>query len=328
MAYTLVTGGSGFMGQHLVRQLQARGDTVGVIDLQLPVERVPGVEYHQISILDRAQLRYLFPGTEHLYHLAANSHLWANSEKAYTEPNVEGTRVVMETAIEYGVRRIVHTSTESILAPYREPQRAPINENTPLPAFHQMPGPYTRSKWEAERYVRKLCEAGHPINIVYPTTPLGPGDYQYTAPTRMIRGYLRGTPAYYETTLNYIDVRDLAQGMVRTLERSQPGERFILGHKNVNMSTLLRKLQEVSGKKMPRRRVPYLLANLAGRVSSFLAGTLYSRPPQAPLEGVRISRYGLRFDSSKAEQQLGLQCRPIRESLSDAFTWLQREGQL
>jgi dihydroflavonol-4-reductase len=145
----------------------------------------------------------------------------------------------------------------------------------------------------------------------------------------MLLDFVNGrVPAYLETAFNMIDVRDAALGHLLAAERGRPGRRYILGGENLTMTALLALLEELSGRTMPRRRVPYWVAYAYSAAEEFLADRVTGRPPRAPLTGVRLARRPMHFDTSRAHSELGLQPRPLRQSLADAFAWFRREGLL
>src|SRR5262245_10022602 len=194
VAFNLVTGGSGFIGRHLVEQLIARGERVRVLDLR-PLEPAPaGVEQVTGSITDPAAVARAVAGCERVFHLAANPNLWAADPKTFDAVNHQGTRRVLEAAQKAGVQRFVYASTESILKSYRAPKssvRALIDETVVL-SLDDMPGPYCRSKFLAEQAAREAARGGLPLVIVNPTMPIGPGDHLLTPPSKMILGFLNG----------------------------------------------------------------------------------------------------------------------------------------
>jgi len=327
---SLVTGGCGFIGRHLVEQLAARGERVRVLDLH-PLDSPPaGVEQVVGSITDPATVARAIDGCEQVFHLAANPNLWAVDPEIFDRVNHQGTRRMLEGAQKAGVRRFLYTSTESILKSYRAPKqsaRALIDENVQL-TVDDMPGPYCRSKFLAEQAAREAAAGGLPVVIVNPTMPIGPGDYLLTPPSKMILGFLNGeTPAYLDCEFNLVDARDIAAGQILAAEKGRVGERYILGHVNLSLGDLLAELQRLTGLSMPRTRVPYALA-LASAVVSEGLSSITKKPPLAPLTGVRLARTSMAFDSSKARDDLGWSCRPLQESLRDAIRWMSGRGLL
>ncbi|MEE8294602.1 MAG: NAD-dependent epimerase/dehydratase family protein, partial [Sphingomonadales bacterium] len=258
----LVTGGAGFIGRHLVALLVKKGCRVTVLDPGAIQNMFPkGVNVIKGSILDDKALAEAFIGVDVVFHLAALSHLWARDKKQFERINVEGTAAVLKAAKAAGVGKIVVTSTETVLRSWANNNPFPITEQEPTPDVEDMAGPYTRSKLKAANLVRAASSGGLPVVQVFPTVPVGPGDFGLTAPTKMILDFVTGkTPAYFNALLNFVAVEDVAQGHYLAAERGMPGEEFILGGENHTMSRFLEMLEDVSKVKMPKRKVPYQLA--------------------------------------------------------------------
>ena len=191
-----------------------------------------------------------------------------------------------------------------------------------------MPGPYCRSKYLAEAAAKEAASEGLPVVIVNPTLPIGPGDDRMTPPTRMLRDFLNGQhPAYLEFCMNMVDVRDVARGHWLAALHGKVGERYILGGHNLAMSRLLERLHGLTGRRMPKRQIPYSLALGVAHVSEWWAA-LTGKPPEATVTGVRIAASPMRFDNTKARQDLGFSVRPLEDSLIDAIAWLGENGHL
>jgi dihydroflavonol-4-reductase len=318
----LVTGGSGFIGGHLVRLLVERGERVRVLDIAAAEGLPAKVEVVHGSILDAAALDRALSGVDRLYHLAANPNLWNRDRAVFGRINYQGTRQVLAAAARSRVTRIVYTSTESILkscrVSTRDSRRAGLADETVSLHLADMPGPYCRSKYLAEQEALAAASNGLPVVVVNPTMPIGPGDVHLTPPSRMLLGFLNGsTPAYLDCAFNLVDVRDAALGHVLAAERGQTGERYILGGRNIRMEALLQLMSEVTGLTMARWRVPYGVAVVVAVIEEGIAA-LTGRPPAAPLTGVRLARTPSVFDCSKAIDRLGLPQTPLRTSLVDA----------
>ena len=317
---SLVTGGGGFIGSHLVRQLVENGETVRV--LELPDVPLPsGVEVVRGSICDPYSVRKAFKGVQRVYHLAANPNLWARNKNDFNLINYEGTRTIFSESARHDIEVIVHTSTESISS-----MKNPGNVSAKY-RLASMPGPYCRSKYMAELEAVKVSKNGLPVVIVAPTLPVGPGDLSLTPPTRMILDFLNTkTPAYLNCGFNMADVRDIARGHILAADHGRIGERYMLGNENLMLEDLLRWIEEITGLGMPKIPIPYWFAFMTGLVSEFVADYITHNPPRAPLTGVRLAHHPMFFDSNKAVSELGLPQNSVRQALADEIEWLLNNG--
>src|SRR6185437_2597906 len=231
-----VTDGAGFIGNHLVTRLLERGVSVRVLERpgalveHLPLDRI---ELVYADIRDRAAVERAVKGCEEVYHLAANPHLWVQQRGQFRHINYLGAVNVIEAALTAGVRRVLHTSTESILT--RARQIEAITEGQQI-HYEDVIGPYCRSKYLAERHALRRGRAGAPVIVVNPTLPVGPGDLGRTPPTQMMLDFCKGKRReYLDADLNLIDVRDVAEGMIRAMQHGQPGRRYLLGNENLSI---------------------------------------------------------------------------------------------
>ncbi len=318
----LVTGGAGFIGSHLVRLLVNQGRKVRVLDRpdvavsHLPLDRIDLV---YADIRDRQAVAKAVSGCGEVYHLAANPNLWTYPRGHFRQVNYLGTIHVLDAALEAGAKKILHTSTESILT--RARQTGAITEEQHI-GMEDVIGPYCRSKFLAERYAFRLAKAGAPVVVVNPTLPIGPGDLGRSPPTQMMLDFCRGRRReYLDAELNLIDVRDVAEGMIRAMDRGRPGRRYLLGHENLTIREIFAHLARLTGLPEPSRRVPYPLALAAAYVSEFLADTFTHRIPAATVTGVKLTRRRMHFDPSRSLTDLGLKPRPVSTSLADAVAW-------
>jgi dihydroflavonol-4-reductase len=322
VAPILVTGGAGFIGSHLVRLLVNQGQKVRVLDRpgaavsHLPLGRIDLV---YADIRDRQVVVKAVSGCGEVYHLAANPNLWTYPRGQFRQVNYLGTIHVLDAALEAGATKILHTSTESILT--RARQTGAITEEQHI-GKEDVIGPYCRSKFLAERYAFRLAKAGAPVVVVNPTLPIGPGDLGRSPPTQMMLDFCRGgRREYMDAELNLIDVRDVAEGMIRAMERGRPGRRYLLGHENLTIREIFAHLARLTGLPEPSRRVPYPVALAAAYVSEFLADTFTHRIPAATVTGVKLTRRRMHFDPSRSLADLGLKPRPVSISLADAVAW-------
>ena len=327
-ALTVVTGGAGFIGSHLVENLVKRGERVRVVERPgADAAHLPeGVEVVRADIRDREAVAEALRGSRRVYHLAANPNLWVRDRDEFDAVNHRGTVNVLDAALDAGAERVLHTSTESILT--RARQTGPIGEDVRV-TIDDAVGPYCRSKLRAEDEARARAGAGKPVVIANPTMPVGPGDRGLSPPSRLIRDFCLGRlPARMDCTLNLIDVRDVAEGLVRTMERGMPGRRYLLGGENLTLVGLLGILSELTGVPVPRWRVPYPVGLAVAWISELWADRVTGLTPRATVTGVRLTRRTMHFDASRSLAELGLTPRPARQSLADAVGWLRQTGQI
>jgi len=327
-----VTGASGFIGANLVHELVARRHQVRALlrpgsDLRglgdAPYERVEG------DVSEVAKLREAVQGCDWVFHVAASYHLWLRDYRPMYAANVEGTRNVIEAAASAGCLRVVYTSTVGCIGlPQPSGGRVfPSDEATPV-AEGQMQNHYKRSKWQAEQVATQLARDGLPVIIVNPSAPVGPRDTKPTPTGQVIVDFLnRRMPAYLDTGLNWVHVRDVAIGHILAAQKGCIGERYILGHAEGNwtMKQAFAVLEEVTGIRAPRLQIPYAVALGAAYANEALSA-LTGRPPKAPLAGVRMARHKMYFNPDKAIRDLGLPQTPPRQALADAAEWFRRNG--
>lgn len=322
-----VTGGSGFIGANLVHELLARGHEVRAL-LRPNSDRrgLAGAQFEEVpgDVSDVESLRRGLKGCDWCFHVAASYHLWLRDYAPMYAANVEGTRSVLSAAAEAGCSRIVYTSTVGCIGLPKEANGKvePTDEATPV-SEAQMSNHYKISKWRAERVALELAGKGMPIVIVNPSAPIGPRDVKPTPTGQVIVDFLRrAMPAYLDTGLNWVHVRDVAVGHILAAEKGRGGERYILGNAEGNwtMVEAFRVLEEITGIPAPKYRVPYGVAYMAAHFDEGLA-KLTGKPPKAPLAGVRMAKYKMFFNPAKAIRELGMPQTPPRRALADAVEW-------
>src|SRR5436190_7263481 len=323
-----VTGASGFIGANLVHEITARGHNVkALLRKGSDIRGLHGAQYEPFygDVSDGRKLIEAMRGCDWCFHVAASYHLWLKDYAPMYAANVEGTRNVISAAIEAGCSRIVYTSTVGCIGlPKGE---TPTDEDT-LVSAEQMSNHYKRSKWQAEQVAREFAATGAPVVIVNPSAPVGPRDVKPTPTGKVILDYLkRKMPAYVDTGLNWVHVRDVAIGHILAAEKGRAGERYVLGNAEGNwtMKQTLKTLQEITGIPAPTFRVPYRVALAAAYVDEGIA-RITGKPPKAPLAGVRMARYKMFFSPAKAIRELGLPQTPPRHALVDAIAWFCANG--
>jgi dihydroflavonol-4-reductase len=321
----LVTGGTGFVGANVVRELLAEGATVRVLARPGGDRRALAglaVEVVEGDLLDRASLRRAVRGVETVFHVAADYRLWVPDPQALFRTNVDGTRAVLEEAASASVRRIVYTSTVGALGIPHD--GTPGTEETPV-SLGDMVGPYKASKFLAEQAALEMARAGAPVVIVNPSAPVGPWDVKPTPTGQMIVDFMRGKMfASIDTGLNLVHVRDVARGHVLAARRGRIGEKYILGHANLSLREIFRLLAGLTGLRPPRLTIPYAVAWL-GAACMEGAARLTGGAPQVPLTAVRMARKRMYFSSAKAVRELGLPQTDVGVALREAVAWFRED---
>jgi dihydroflavonol-4-reductase len=321
MTCVLVTGGSGFIGQHLVATLVARGRQTRVLDLRAPGRAVANAQYIKGSVLDRELVEQSLDGADEVYHLAGLPGMWVARKDDFHAVNCRGTEIVISAARQRGVTRFLHCSTESIL--FRSSPAGEAGVEDTLLTADDMPGPYTRSKLLAERLAMEAAASGFPVIIGSPTMPIGPHDHNLTPPTAMLRRFLgKRFQFYLDFVLNLVDVRDVAAGLVLAMERGKVGRRYILGGESIPLKKLLECVAAISGRDSLRIPVPGRIAEATAAMMEFMADHVTRSPPSATAEAVRIALRSTALSTERAQRELGYAPRPIESALRETITYL------
>jgi dihydroflavonol-4-reductase len=327
-----VTGASGFIGANLVHELVADGHRVrALVRTESDLRGSNRVEFDRVEgdVSEVDKLKAAMRGCNWCFHVAASYHLWLRDYRPMYAANVEGTRNVLEAAGSAGCSRIVYTSTVGCIglpAPF-EGRVTPSDETTPV-SEAQMSNHYKRSKWQAEQVAKELARKGLPVIIVNPTAPVGPRDVKPTPTGKVIVDFLnRQMPAYLDTGLNWVHVRDVAIGHILAAKKGVVGERYILGHAEGNwtMKEAFAVLETITGVRAPTMRIPYAVALAAAHIDETLS-RFTGWPPKAPLAGVRMAKHKMFFNPAKAIRELGLPQTPPKQALADAAEWFRANG--
>jgi dihydroflavonol-4-reductase len=321
----LVTGGTGFVGTHVVRALLARGRAVRCLARRgsrrdnlagLDVEVVEG------DLTDSASLSRAAKGASTLYHVAADYRLWTRHRGDLHRSNVEGTENVLRAAADAGVEKVVYTSSVAALGLV---DGGSADETTPV-VRDRIIGEYKKSKYDAERVADAWAGKGLAVVIVNPSTPIGERDIKPTPTGQMIVDFLnRKMPAYVDTGLNLVDVRDVAEGHLLAAEKGKVGERYILGNRNMTLKEILDALSALTGIPSPTVKLPHWIPFAAAAIDTAFARVSW-RAPHVSLDSVRMSTHRMYFDASKAVRELGLPQTPVEDALGRAVSWFRESG--
>ncbi len=321
-----VTGGTGFIGSSVVRDLLQRG--IDVRALCRPTSdrtNLVGldVDVFEGDLLDAASLRRGVTGCELVFHVGALYSFWVRPVSRIYDINVEGTRALFGAAKAAGVERVVYTSSVAALGLRIDGK--PADETTPSD-LSQIVGDYKKSKYLAEQVALEFARE-MPIVIVNPSYPVGPRDIKPTPSGQTILDFLnRKMPAYIDTGMNLVDVEDVATGHWLAAEKGRVGERYILGGENVTMRRMLELLSEITGLPAPTLRVPYRPILALSYLNAWFCRLIPGATPRMTPETIRMSSHYMYFDPSKAVRELGFPQTPAKEALAKAVTWFEENG--
>ncbi len=326
MSRVFVTGGTGFVGSHVIKRLIARGDHVVALVRPfgnpallkgLNVETVTG------DITDFDSIYSALAGIDEVYHVAADYRLWAPDPREIYYNNLGGTLNVLEASLRRGVRRVVYTSTVGCLGIPKDGSLG--DEETPV-TRDQLVGHYKKSKFDAQAVALEYVSKGLDVVIVNPSTPIGPGDVKPTPTGKIILDFLRGKMrAYVDTGLNFISVEDVAEGHILAAEKGLAGRKYILGNRNLSLKAFFDILSQITGRPSPSIKIPHWVAFLAAVGDSAYNGML-GKAPNIPIEGVLMARKKMFFSSDRAIEELGLKSSPIEDAVAQSVNWFTSNG--
>jgi len=320
-----VTGATGFVGSAVVRSLLRRGIAVKVLVRRTSdLRNIAGldVELFYGDLRDEDKLIVALRGCDTLYHVAAYYSTDEADNKTMYEVNVHGTKAVMRAALKAGVQRVVHTSTIGTIGQPLDGSLA--TEETQFNLWDTC-SHYVKSKYLAEIVALGMCNYGLSVVVVNPCAPVGPRDIKPSSTGQRILDYLHGKqPSFVPGGINFIHVQDVAEGEVLAAERGRIGERYILGHRegNLSLSEFLDLMERVSGMKRPHkaRQRPLVLRLGIRRLWKDAAAHSMNRP----LRDFRPR--ALTCDPSKAISELGLPQTPLEMAFMEAIAWFRENG--
>jgi dihydroflavonol-4-reductase len=319
-----VTGATGFVGSHVARVLAEQGANLRLlVRAGSDTRNIEGLNAERAvgDLRDPASIEKAMAGCDTVFHVAADYRLWVRDPEQMYLANVEGTRTILAAARKNGVRRVVHTSSVATMGFTSNGHLA--DEDSPV-KLEGMIGPYKRSKFMAEQLALEAGASGMDVVVVNPTTPVGEQDIRPTPTGRIVVDFLKKKfPAYVDTGLNLVDVRECARGHLTALEKGRSGERYILGGENLTLKQILDKLAEITGLPSPRVKVPYVMALATGVVDEMVTGRILGKEPRATIDAVRMGRKKMFVSSGKAERELGWNPSPVEDALRRAVEWFQ-----
>jgi dihydroflavonol-4-reductase len=318
MSKTLVTGGTGFVGLHVAKELARRGDELRLlVREQSDTEPLKGVEFERAvgDVTDRDAVRKAMKGVERVFHVAGTTSMRSRARDRVFQVNVQGTRNVMEEALRAGVLRAVLTSSSSAVGAAKPGET--IDESQPF-TVGRLGIAYINSKHEAELVSMRVAAKGLGVVIVNPSFVLGPDDPNPSGTSNALvrRLLLRRIPGYLDGAINVVDVRDVARGHVLADERGDDGERYLLTGRNFTLQRLFADLSRIADVPPPAVRMQGRLV-VAGVSAMELMGL---RLPTS-VDEVRSGTQWFTYRNDKAREKLGWEPRPHEETLDDTVCW-------
>jgi dihydroflavonol-4-reductase len=322
-----LTGATGFVGHHVARAVAAQGGGLRLLVRKSSnLANLEGIaaETHIGDLAEPETIRPALAGCDAVMHVAADYRLWIPDPAAMYRANVEGTRELLRLAREAGVRRVVYTSSVATMG-FRKDGLI-VNEDTPV-TIANMVGHYKRSKFLAEQEAIAAARAGQQVMILNPTTPVGSHDAKPTPTGRIFVDFLnRRFPAYVDTGLNLVDVREVAKSHAAALTTGRFGQRYILGGENLTLKQILDKMSAITGIPSPTVEIPFAVAATYAFFEENITGRIRGKEPRATLEEVRMGRKRMFASSAKAQQELGFSIAPVYPAMRSAIEWFRANG--
>jgi dihydroflavonol-4-reductase len=325
----IVTGATGHIGNVLVRELPAKGLSVRVLVLPDDDMRpLAGLNVETVSgdITDPESLKSAFTGADVVFHLAGIVTIMPGMAAVLEKVNVGGVRNVIEACRACGVRRLVYTS--SIHAVAEPPHGTVIDESQPF-SPERVLGDYARSKARATLLLLdEVKKGGLDAVICCPTGVIGPWDYGISNIGQLIIDFASGhLKSYVSGAYDFVDVRDVARGLILAAEKGQSGRHYIFSGAQVQVPELIKELERDIGYPAPTYRIPAVIARAAGLLASVYY-RLLRRKPVFTAYSIDVLRSNSLVSSARARQELGFTSRPWQDSIRDHVEWFRAEGML
>lgn len=317
----LVTGATGHIGNVLIRKLLEQGEKVRALvwrgEEPMPIKDLD-TEQVEGDVLDPASLESAMRGVESVYHLAGIISIMPGRNPLVWKVNVEGTRNVLDAARRAGIRRLVYTS--SIHAIARAPHGVTMDESLGFDQNNPY-GEYDRSKAAASLEVQKAATAGLDAVIVCPTGVIGPYDFRGSEMGEVIRSASEARTMFYvEGAYDFVDVRDVADGLIAAHAHGRRGESYILSGQKLSVRYLLETVREVTGKAFASFKMPFSLAEFAAKFTPYYYRWSKAKPRFTPYS-LEVLQSNSNISHAKAARELGYQSRPAIETIADTVRW-------
>ncbi len=320
----LVTGATGFIGFKLTEKLASLGHTVHVLSRdpgKSGMFRQERICFFAGNITDEESVRKAIKGCDWIYHLAASTEVWSKDRSAFYQPNVEGTRIVLEVAGEMNLKKIIIVSSAGVLGPS---VNGVVDESMDreVPFFTE----YEKTKWMADEITREYVKKGLHAITVYPTRVFGPGPLNRSnSVTKMIQQYVRGKwriiPGNGREIGNYVYIDNLVEGMIMAMEHGRPGEGYLLGGDNISYNEFFNTISDIINRKFFMIRIPKVFALIAASIMLLFA-RITGIPPLLTPGWIRKFLHNWSITNEKAIKELGYVPGTLREGVEKTVDWL------
>lgn len=321
-----ITGGTGFIGQKLAKNLADEGHEV--VALIRSINKAQELQHERISYVEgdlfsTDALNAGMEGCDEVYHLAAFASVWAKDD-TFEKVNINGTLNILDVAKAQGVKKTLVTSTAGVIGPAID---GPVHEDTPRQVDFFTP--YESSKYESELKIKEYVQNGQHVVIVNPTRVYGPGPLNVSnSVTKLVKQYIEGKwkfmPGDGMSTGNYVYVEDVINGHKLAMQNGRAGERYLLGGEDATYHELFDTIAQIGGKKHKLYKMPLGVMLTFGKMQLFMAEN-FGRQPMITPGWVRKYLYEWRVSSEKARNELGYQITPLKEGIQETVNWLRNE---
>ena len=328
----LVTGAAGHLGNTVVRMLAEKGKKVRSLVLpgEKHIEAVSALsEIFTGDVRDKVSMRTFFQTDDDIQkiviHCAGIVSIASKFEQRVYDVNVSGTKNIVGLCKEYGVHKLVYVSSVHAI-----PELSPGQVITEIDSFDPklVKGLYAKTKAEATAFVLQAAEQGLDVSVVHPSGICGPYDTGRGHLTQLFIDYYKGRlTAGLRGGYDFVDVRDVAAGVIACCEQGRRGECYILSNRYVSIPELLEMFHEVSGRKRVRTILPLWFVRLTAPLAE-LYYKLLRQPPLYTAYSIYTLTSNAHFSHEKAERDLGYTVRPLTETVRDTMCWLKEQGRI
>ena len=316
-----LTGGTGFIGRHTAELLSKTNHKVKLLIRNSSKRHninFPNIIFVEGDLSDKNSLIKGMKDCEAVINIAGHYTFWEANPKIYTDVNINGTRNILESSLETGVKKVIHISTAGV---FGKPNEQPFDEKS-IPSEIKF-SEYFRTKYEGDKIAWDLYQKRNlPLVVLYPVCVIGAGDTK--ASGRYLKDLIsKKLPAtiFNDEIFSFVYVKDVAQAIVSALEKENNiGEKYLIGDNRLKWGAINKMISEISGVRLPKIRMPNFLTMLNAYMLTGIAN-LIKKPPLwgMAIDQMKVMKAGFSVDGSKAERELGIKYTPISFALKEAI---------